>query len=210
MQVKVDRVPNCSDVGRDDAPGSLDERQLVEQARRDPEAFSLLYRAYVARVHGFAYRRTGSYEAAEEVTASTFERAWRGLATFAWQGGGFEPWLFRIASNEVVSHYRRRSRLDTDRMQRVLREMADDLRDDPALVAVLEADEQEARMFGVRAALVTLSERYQEVINLRYLAGVPAEQAAVAMGCSKATLAVTLHRALRALRRAMDDVEVTP
>jgi RNA polymerase sigma-70 factor (ECF subfamily) len=207
VQVKDRRVPKSWIVGRDDAPGSLDERRLVERARLDPNAFSMLYRAYVTRVHGFAYRRTGSYEAAEEITASTFERAWRGLATFAWQGGGFEPWLFRIASNEVVSHYRSRTRLDNGRMQRVLREMAQDLRDDPALVAVLEADEKETRIVALRAALETLPARYQEVINLRYLAGVSADGAAAAMGCSKATLAVTLHRALRALRRAVDSVE---
>ena len=188
----------------DDLRSVLDERMLVEQARRDPEAFSLLYRAYVGRIHGFAYKRTGSFEASEEITAATFERAWRAMPGFAWKGGGFEPWLFRIASNEIVSHYRRRDRHDTQRMQRVLREMAEDLREDPALAAVLEVDDAEQRLARLRGALATLSPRYQEVVTLRYLAGLSADDAAKAMGCSKATLAVTLHRALRSLRRALE------
>jgi RNA polymerase sigma-70 factor (ECF subfamily) len=49
-----------------------------------------------------------------------------------------------------------------------------------------------------------LPERYQEVISLRHLAGLDPEEAAAAMGCTKAVLAVTLHRATKALRRAIE------
>jgi RNA polymerase sigma factor (sigma-70 family) len=55
----------------------------------------------------------------------------------------------------------------------------------------------------MRSALSTLPVRYQEAITLRYLSSLSADEAAASMRCSKPTLAVTLHRALRALRRAM-------
>ena len=207
MQVLVGAAPNRSFVGSDDMRAVLDERLLVEQARRDPNAFTLLYRAYVGRIHAFAYRRTGSYEDAEEITAAVFERAWRALPGFAWKGGGFEPWLFRIAANELVSHHRRRARVHSERVARVLREMAEELRDDPDLAALLEVDDRERRAADLRAALSTLPPRYQEVITLRYLAGLAPAEAAAAMGCSKGTLAVVLHRAMAALRKALD-VEV--
>lgn len=203
MQVLVGAAPNRSFVGSDDLRAVLDERLLVEQARSDPNAFTLLYRAYVGRIHAFAYRRSGSYEDAEEITAAVFERAWRALPSFAWKGGGFEPWLFRIAANELVSHHRRKARVHSERVARVLREMAEELRDDPALAALLDVDDQERRAAELRAALGTLSPRYQEVITLRYLAGLDPAEAAAAMGCSKGTLAVTLHRAMNALRRAL-------
>ena len=48
-----------------------------------------------------------------------------------------------------------------------------------------------------------LSPRYQEALSLRYLAGLSPDEAARAMGTSKATMAVVLHRATRALRRAL-------
>ena len=54
------------------------------------------------------------------------------------------------------------------------------------------------------AALDTLRPRYQEALTLRYLAGLSADDAAEAMGCTKPVLAVTLHRALGALRRAVE------
>lgn len=214
MQVRPPLVPNPWAMGGDDRRTALDaeqppdERLLVERAQQDPRAFTQLYRAYVGRIHGFAYRRTGSYEAAEEVTAATFERAWRALPTFAWRGGGFEPWLYRIASNELVNHHRRRAVVQSERLQRVLREMAEELRDDPALAAVLEADEHDRRVAELRGALSKLPPRYQEAITLRFLSGLGTDEAAAALGCSKATLAVVLHRAVRALRRVMGEQAV--
>jgi len=143
----------------------------------------------------------GSKEVAEEATSATFERALRTIATFEWRGGGVRPWLFRIASNEVTEIYRRRARAAGSRGQRALQALAPaSLYDDdgdytgmPALDTAL-----------LRDALSTLNPRYREAITLRYLGDMSADDAAAALGCSKAVLAVTLYRALGALRKAMD------
>ena len=57
------------------------------------------------------------------------------------------------------------------------------------------------------AALDLLRPRYQQALTLRYLSGLSADDAAEAMGCSKPVLAVTLHRALHALRREVERQE---
>ena len=65
----------------------------------------------------------------------------------------------------------------------------------------------------IRAALATLNPRYQEAIQLRYLAELSHEAAAEAMGISKPVMAVTLTRAKKALKKAMDSMgqeEVAP
>ena len=84
----------------------FDELSLVERARTDRDAFAELYRLYLPRIYAFAYRRCGSRPLAEDVTAATFEEALRSLPSFVAKGGGFGPWLFRIAANEIVDHYR--------------------------------------------------------------------------------------------------------
>jgi RNA polymerase sigma factor (sigma-70 family) len=61
----------------------------------------------------------------------------------------------------------------------------------------------DGRVDEVVAAMSRLRPRYHEVITLRYLSGLGPEEAAEVMGCSKATLAVTLHRAMNALRHAV-------
>ena len=190
-------------VATEDQAAVAAQRELVEQARYDRDAFAVLYRRYVRPVYAFAYRRSGSREAAEEVTAATFERALRAMPGFAWKGGGFEPWLYRIAANEVVAYYRRQRRPESDRAQQALREMAAELAEDEALAGLLRAGEHEARTARLRNALATINPRYQDAISLRYLAGLSADEAAAAMGCTKPVLAVTLHRALGALRRAI-------
>ena len=193
------------------APGDLDpggptpgehDRELVVRARRDPGAFGVLYRRYAERIYAFAHRRTWSPEAAEDVTAATFERAYRHLDRFDVDGSGFGPWLYRIAANELVDHYRREGRSKTRRGQRALRALADEPTHDDH--SAIEREDDVERML---AAMSTLRPRYQQVLTLRYLSGMSTDDAAAAMDCSKAVLAVTLHRALGALRRVYDRPE---
>ena len=135
---------------------------------------------------------------AEEVTSATFERAWKAMPSFEWRGGGFQAWLFAIAARELAGWYRKDARAGSVRAQRALRLLHPDdaVDDDPA------GDECDLGL--LRDALSTLPERYQEAISLRHLAGLDADEAAAAMGCTKAVLAVTLHRATKALRRAIE------
>ena len=188
------------DLASDPRSPSSDEAALVARARTDPAAFGSLYRCYVERIYAFAYRRTWSREAAEDVTAATFERALRHIERFDASGAGFGPWLFRIAANELVDHYRREGRTRSDRGQRGLHVLAGHPVEDD-----LDGIEREHEVREMIEALGTLRPRYQQALTLRYLAGVSADEAAEAMGCSKAVLAVTLHRALGALRRAVED-----
>jgi RNA polymerase sigma-70 factor (ECF subfamily) len=183
--------------GRADA--ETDERALVERARNDPAAFAELYRRYLPRVHAFAYRRTGIVEVAEDITSATFERALRNLGSFRWRGGGFGPWLFRIASNELADHYRRTGRAASTGAA-VAASLAADVSRDPA-------DELDARdaVTDLLAAMDRLSPRYQRALELRFLAGLTPDEAAAALGTSRATMAVVVHRAVRALRRAIEE-----
>ena len=74
---RLDRVSN--------PPTHSDEQALVAQAATDFDAFDELYRRYLPRVHDFAYRRTGSVEAAEDICSATFEAALRSLGRYRWR-----------------------------------------------------------------------------------------------------------------------------
>ena len=175
------------------------ERQLVDEARVDPEAFASLYRTYVDRVHAYAYRRTGSTSAAEDICSATFELALRDLNRFRWRPGGFAPWLFRIASNQVIAHYRRESRPNTERGQRAMAKMHEPLVEDD-LEQLFEGDDP-----VLLEALAGLTPRYQRAVDLRFLVGLDHEDAARAAGMTKPAFAVVLSRALKALRRSLEE-----
>jgi RNA polymerase sigma-70 factor (ECF subfamily) len=179
----------------------LDEQSLVERARTESDAFAELYRLYLPRIYAFVHRRCGCRDVAEDVTAATFEQALRSLPAFEWKGGGFGPWLFRIAANELVDHYRAAERARGRARALHLMMAADAAEGDTADRLDSERFPPSDRLL---AALNTLNPRYQQAISLRYLAGLSPAEAAEAMGTTKPVMAVTLHRALRALRRTLE------
>ena len=127
--------------------------------------------------------------------------ALRGMPTFEWRSGGFGAWLFRIAANELTNHYRRQGRTASDKAQRAFRMYVSEA------VSGGEFDRIETKgsADAVREAMTTLNDRYQQVIALRFLSGLSHDDAARAMGMSKPVMAVTLHRAVAALRKAVEE-----
>ena len=175
--------------------GQFDERELVELARRDANAFAELYRRYVERIYAYAYRRSGSETVAEDVTSATFEKALRGLDRYRWREPGIGPWLFRIASKEFVNHHRGVAR--QERVVRLLQQAAEPGIDQN--VSDVDLGDE-----GLRSALATIRPRYQEALTLRYFADLTNEEAAAAMRVSRRTMAVIVHRGLAALRRSLE------
>lgn len=171
------------------------ERELVEAARHDANAFAALYRRYVGRIHGYAYRRSSSQTIAEDVTAATFEKALRSLGSYRWREPGIGPWLFRIASNELVDVYRR-----DGRNAKTVQSIANDLRRHEVPNGG-EAFDDSAELM---TALESIRPRYQQALTLRYFADLTNDEAASAMGVSRATMAVIVHRAGAALRRVIE------
>lgn len=178
-----------------------DERDLIERARTDPEAFAALYRRHVDRIHRFALRRTGDRDVADDITATTFEKALGGLDRFRPGPAGIAPWLYRIAGNELTDWHRRRGREASDRARRG----ADRSGDVVAFADEGRIDDADEALV-VREALDRLSPRYQRVLALRYLAELDHRDAAAAMGVAPSLFAVLVHRASAALRKAVEEV----
>lgn len=179
-----------------DSTTHADELALVERAATDFEAFAELYRRYLPRVHAFAYKRTGSVQAAEDICSATFEAALRSIDRYRWKSGGFAPWIFRIASRQTIAYYRREGRAGSDRGQAAMARLSS-RHEPPADVSVGSNDE-------LRQTLDGLNQRYQQAIALRHLAGLDTADAARAMGLTKAAFSVLLSRATKALRQELD------
>lgn len=177
----------------------LAERDLVERARVDADAFSELYHRFLPRVHAYAWRRTGNRQAAEDICSATFEAALKNLHRFRWRSGGFAPWLMRIAANQTIAHYRREGRPSTERGQVAMSKLH---------VGQTIDDVQLDDFSDLRAAFDCLPSRYQTVLSLRYIADLDPSEVAGAMGLAKPALAVVQSRALKALRRELQRLEV--
>lgn len=182
---------------------SVREQALVARARTDARAFGDLYDFYLPRIYAFVARRVEDRTVAEDVTAATFERALEAVRREEFRNVSFGGFLYRVAANAVVDH-RRRSRRTIPLGTRASDWDEDgdapiDVGDDAATRAFTAALDREV----IRRALERIPEIHRRVIVLTYADGLDAEHAAAALGCSRATFAVKLHRALRMLRAAM-------
>jgi RNA polymerase sigma-70 factor, ECF subfamily len=87
-----------------------DERLLVAAAQADPSKFDALYELHFDRIYFFIVSRVHDRTTAEDITSETFHKALASLPSFEWRGTPFSAWLYRIASNAIVDHFKRSNR----------------------------------------------------------------------------------------------------
>jgi RNA polymerase sigma-70 factor (ECF subfamily) len=188
---KADRakwIASSSDASRVDG-----ERNLVSHAvKGDQHAFGTLYEMHLDAIYRYVYLRVGEAALAEDMTEEVFVKAWEALPGFRPMKSPFTSWLYRIAHNLVVDHYRRESRVG------VAAELNPEAQPDLALSPEDILVEQE-NIAALAAAIKQLSDEEQQVIVLRFVEGMPHLQVAEVIGKSAAASRVIQHRALTAL-----------
>ncbi len=171
------------------------ERDLVERAKHDREAFALLYRQHYRTLSSYVYRRVGDVHATEDLGADVFLTALRTLPRFRYRGVPLRFWLLRIATN-AVNHWARGQR------RRMVGHIEPDQiaapASDPASSSG-EVDKEQARR-----ALLSLSPKHQTVLALRYFEGLAVEDVAAVIGCRTGTVKSRLARAREALRASLN------
>jgi RNA polymerase sigma-70 factor (ECF subfamily) len=130
---------------------------------------------------------------AQDLTATTFERAFAGIDSLRSEGA-FGGWIFTIARNVVAQYYR-------DQREAVsLDAVADMVDPGPSPEGhTLDAVELQEILAGLQA----LSEREREIIRLKFIGGLKNREIAPLMGLSESNVAVILYRALGKLRRSV-------
>src|SRR5438270_6903270 len=101
-------VPSGADAKPVAPEQASDTELLVRVARRDREAFEVLYRRYVRSVFGLALQRLRDRERAEDATQETFAAVWRSAGSYRPQRGPAAPWLYAVARNAIVDRLRAR------------------------------------------------------------------------------------------------------
>src|SRR5438105_12414043 len=82
-------------------------RALVERAQQgDREALEELYLIHFDRIYGYLHVSVGNRHDAEDLTTQTFLKMLESIGKFHWQSAPFSAWLFRIAHNLAMDHFR--------------------------------------------------------------------------------------------------------
>lgn len=173
----------------------MQEEELIERARQhDEEAFRELYQANFDRVYRYLRLKVGSKMEAEDLTQQVFLKAYKGLGSYSYRKVPFGAWLMRIAHNEMVDYYRKRSRCQMVALDDVTLVAPED----PARITEALVDIER-----LKESLTRLNPAQQEVILLRFGSGLSLAEVAQIMGRSVGAVKMLQHNALVALRKAI-------
>ncbi|OGL66431.1 hypothetical protein A2856_01930 [Candidatus Uhrbacteria bacterium RIFCSPHIGHO2_01_FULL_63_20] len=179
----------------------MNEKEVIVQAKTDPEAFGRLYDAYYQPIFGFLYKRTGNAEVAKDLVSETFFQALKNIRRYEWRGKPFKSWLFAIAAAQAGTYFRQKTRMlaiTTDQAPDVV---ADDLYR-PDASALSDEAEREAKLDAslVRRLLGKLNQKQQTILNLRFFNEATVPEIAATLGMKEGTIKSHIHRALNKLR----------
>ena len=169
--------------------------EVRRAARGDEDSAALLFDHYYPRVYRYVFAKLRNHQDAEDVAAETFARVLRRLDRFKWKGSGFEAWLFRIASNLVIDHYRAAGKAEFGEMEDTV----------PADQATPEEDVLATEESAELGALIDdLPPDQREVVLLRFSAGLDGETIAKLTKRNANAVRQLQFRALTNLRKKMD------
>ena len=160
------------------------------------DSFESLYRRTFPRVYAYVASLLRDRAAAEDVTAQTYERAFRKRRSFRSARGTPEAWLFGIARNAALDELRRRTRRAT-------------LEAEPEDLGGAEAPEEAERTLrrqAVRAAVAELSGHERDIVALKFAGGLSNAEIARVLGISESNVGTRLHRTVEKLRRACHEL----
>lgn len=180
---------------------SCDEELWPAVAAGDEGAFGRLFDRHSRAVYNHAFRLTGSWSTAEDVTQATFLVAWRRRDAARLVDGSVLPWLLVVASNAVRTEWR-----SARRWVALLRRLPADRQagDDPAEEIAQRLDD-ERRMTGILAAVRRLPRAEREAVALCLWSGVSYANAAAALGVSEVAVRSRVSRARKRLARLVTD-----
>ncbi len=171
------------------------EDSLVRRAQQqDQEALTQLYEENFDRIYRYVVLKIGNRMEAEDITQQVFLNAIKSISTFKWKGMPFSTWLYRIAHNQIVDYFRKK----TKRTIVLLDESLPSGDSDPGLEA-----EQNLDIEKLSSATRRLTKAQQEVISLRFAGELSIAEVARTMGKSEGAIKALQHSAIRSLRKVL-------
>jgi RNA polymerase sigma-70 factor (ECF subfamily) len=174
-----------------------DEKELVDRAiQGESSAFGLLYDRYQPAIYRFIYLKVGHREEAEDLTHQVFLKAWENIERFRNEGLPISSWLYRIARNRIIDHYRtKKTTFEFDEaVDEALQHMED----------ISDAAGKKMALEEAYSALRTLPQEQQDIILMRFVEELTVPEIADILGKNQGTVRVLQHRALKSLKKALE------
>jgi len=167
------------------------EKEIVERAKQDDQAFEILYDFYFPRIYGYVLKRVGDFSVAEDLVSKTFLNVFVNLKKYQYKGYSFGAWVYKIATNNLIDYYRKSGNRREVNIEEI-RDLKDEINDTPDELA---QHIQEKKL--VQKTLRLLPEKYQEVLDLKFFAEKTTTEIAEILETNENNVRVLLFRALK-------------
>lgn len=170
-----------------DPISSLEDERLAERALNDPEAFAVLYKRYVNRIYGYIFSRVRNVKDAEDLTHQVFYEVLKDMPKHHhWDN--FVAWLFKIAKHKAIDYIRQK------RVEFPIDVYNGHPDQEDAMINQMIMDESIERL---NALIQTLNAEQQEMLRLRFAAGLSYREIASILNRSEGGIKMALHRLYR-------------
>jgi RNA polymerase sigma-70 factor, ECF subfamily len=173
-------------------------RVLVDRAQAgDREALEELYLIHFDRIYSYLHVSVGNRHDAEDLTTQTFLRMLESIGRFRWRSAPFSAWLFRIAHNLAMDHFRAARRWQPE---------ADVPEPEPD--EATSAETAALQSIGRRSMLElidALSPEQQQVLTLKFVFNFSNGDAATILGKTEGAIKSLQHRALVSLQKQLGE-----
>jgi RNA polymerase sigma-70 factor, ECF subfamily len=172
-------------------------RLLVDDARQgDRAALEELYLIHFDRIYGYLHVTVGNRHDAEDLTTQTFVRMLESIGRFRWGSAPFSAWLFRIAHNLAMDHFRLRRRWQPE-------EEVPEPPPDEATSAEAVAFQSIGRR-SMLDLIEDLSPDQQQVLTLKFVFDFSNGEVATILGKTEGAIKSLQHRALISLQKQLE------
>lgn len=179
------------------------EKEIIEEAKKDPEAFGLLYDKYYKPIFNYILRRTANIELAQDLTSQTFFNALKGIGKFRWLNLPFSAWLYRIATNQINSSYRERKKITQVSFEQIP-EIPSENEWAQGLKLAEKELESKKEFLKLHQSISKLNPIYQTVIVLRFFDKKKIFEIGQILAKPEGTIKAQIHRALAELKKLME------
>jgi RNA polymerase sigma-70 factor (ECF subfamily) len=175
-------------------------RALVDQAQKgDRDALEELYLIHFDRIYSYLHVSVGNRHDAEDLTTQTFLKMLESIGKFRWQSAPFSAWLFRIAHNLAMDHFRAARRWQPE-------EEVPEPEPDESTSAEAGALEAIGRKTMLEL-IEELSPEQQQVLTLKFVFNFANADAATILGKTEGAIKSLQHRALVSLQKQLEKRE---
>jgi RNA polymerase sigma-70 factor (ECF subfamily) len=172
-------------------------RQLVEQAKHgNRDALEELYLLHFDRIYSYLHMSVGNRHDAEDLTTQVFVKMLESIGKFRWRSAPFSAWLFRIAHNLAMDHFRANKRWQPEE------EVPEP---DPGEGSA--AEEEALESIGRQSMLEliqNLSHEQQQVLTLKFVFNFSNAEAGTILEKTEGAIKSLQHRALASLQRQLE------